>query len=347
MHRASGTPAGTSRPGFAIAIALALALFLPPSVPAVAQSRSCPTPVSLEAPGNPLAWRAEPDLAPIARALAENRALLAPLPGIGDPGPVLAEAYGRPTVWVLGDLACIEAHGLAPAQPDWVAGLASGRAGYMALRAEAEGVGSLPTVFRHELAHLALHAATDGRASRWLQEGYAQYASGSWNWQQAWRIRFTLLVRGGDVLEGLTLGFPRDAEGARLAYLLSYTAVHELANLGGERGLATFFRALREGATTDEALREVFGLTLAGFEERWRERVETRYGWLYLISRASVFWVAVTLLLIWMGWRRRRRDRRRMEELREAERREASRGEERGPWEAGGWEPGRPPRGPP
>ncbi len=349
MRRSSDTKAAADRSSlewvpFPLALALLAVLGLPHA--AVPQPDPCPEPVPVDVEGSPLIWRAEPDLRPIARALAENRALLAPLPGIGDPAAALAGAFQRPTVWILGDLGCVEAHGLAPAQPDWVAGLASGRGGYIALRAErgGGGPGSLATVFRHELAHLGLYAATDGRAPRWLQEGYAQYASGSWNWEEAWRLRVALLFRGEDALRELALGFPRDAEGARLAYLLSYTAVHELAAMGGERGLAAFFGAYREGGGTDAALRRVYGLTLGRFEERWRERVEARYGWLYVVSRASVFWVAVTLLLLWMGWRRRRRDRRRLEGLREAERREEGRGEE-GPWEEGGWDPRRPPRG--
>lgn len=316
-------------------------------VPVPTFPQECPEPVAVEAPGSPLEWRAAPGLEGSARALAGRRGLAAPLPAIGPPEAFLAGS--RPTVYLLRDLACLGAHGLARPQPDWVAGVASAEGGFVALRADpARGdLRELGTVFRHELAHLALSAATGDRAPRWLQEGYAQYASGSWNWREAWRIRLALLFRGEDPLRELRLGFPGNAEGARLAYLLSYTAVSELVRMAGEPGLAAFFAELREGATLDGALRRVYGLSLHRFEERWRERTEARYGWLYLLSRASVFWVAVTLLLLWMGWRRRRRDRRRMEALREAERREAARGEERKPWADGGWTPGRPPRGMP
>lgn len=324
----------------------AAAAGFPPAGDQARGASRCPEPVAVGAPGSPVAWRAPPELERVARALAENRKLLAPLPGIGEPGAVLE---GRPTVWVVEDLGCLEAYGLGGVRPDWVAGVASSSGGFIALRASRErgDLSALPAVFRHELAHLALAAAAGGRAPRWLQEGYAQYAAGSWDWREAWRLRFALLLRGGDILEGLSLGFPRDAEGARLAYLLSYTAVHELVSMAGSDGLAAFFGALRQGDGVDGALRRVYGLTLDQFEERWRGRVETRYGWLYVVSRASVFWLAVTLLLLWMGWRRRRRDRRRMEALREAERREAERGEEPRPWEEAGWTPGRPPGGPP
>lgn len=291
----------------------------------------CPEPLPVEPagaePGRLFRWRAEPGLEPVARALARSRELLSPLPGIGEVADALGE--GPVTVWLLEDLGCLAAHGLGDARPDWVAGVASRGGEFIALRVD-RGAGdlrSLPGVFRHEVAHLALDAATGRNAPRWLHEGYAQYAAGSWDWQEAWRLRLVLLGRGGELLRELSLGFPRDAEGARLAYLLSYTALHELASMGGEDGLFAFFLQLREGASADQALRRVFGLTEAQFEERWRRRVAERYGILYVLSRASVFWVAVTLLLLWLGGRRRRRDRERMAELRAQDEREAALGE--------------------
>ena len=72
----------------------------------------------------------------------------------------------------------------------------------------------------------------------------------------------------------------------------------------------------------DEALRRVYGLTESQFETRWKRTVTQRFGVLYVISRATVFWVAVTFLVLWLGWRRRRRDRAKMARLKEAERRE-------------------------
>lgn len=303
----------------------------------------CPEPVEVETLGTPFSWRAEPQLAGTARLLAGEAASRAPLPGIGDPTGVLP---APPTIWVLEELDCLARHGLSGTQPDWVAGVASSAGGFVALRAGGDrGLPSLRSVLRHELAHLALAAVTEDRAPRWLHEGYAQYASGSWDWREAWRLRFVLLVDRDDLLSSLSSSFPRDPERARIAYLLSYTAVRELAALAGEGALAAFFEALGRGEGTDGSLRLVYGLTLDRFEERWRERVKARYGWLYLLSRISVFWLALTLLLVWVGRRRRLHNRRRMEALREAERGEEARGEHAEPWREGGWRPGRPPRG--
>lgn len=284
---------------------------------------ACPRPAPVDGTGDhPFRWRAVDGLEGVARALAGRGELLRPMPGLGDPVPWILEAARRPpTVYVLEDLGCLEALGLAGARPDWVAGVASFDGNWIALRAgPAEGgLRDVPTVYRHEVAHLALHAAAGGSVPRWLHEGYAQYAAGAWDWRQAWRLRFILFGSGNDLLDRLSLGFPGSESGARAAYLLSYTAVHELASISGTSGLASLFGAFRQGLDADLAMRRVYGLTLDQFEERWRKGVTQRYGILYILSRAAVFWTAVTLLLLWFGWRRKQRDRRKLQRMKEEE----------------------------
>lgn len=292
-------------------------------IPSLERSE-CAAPVVVDLEDQtPFIWKAQPGLEWVARSLAARPGLWRSLPGIGS---VALSMPTGPIVWVLEDLGCLPGLGLAGEQPDWVAGVASTTGNLIVLQADRAGedLRVLSAVFRHEVAHLALGSASAGHAPRWLQEGYAQYAAGAWDWQEAWRLRFVLLATGGELLGDLSWSFPREPGEARLAYLLSYTAVHELAALGGDAGLAFLFAQLRDGASLDAAMRRVFGLTEAQFQERWRKRVIRRYGMLYILSRASLFWLTVTLLLLWLGGRRRRRDRQRMQALREAERREAA-----------------------
>ena len=56
-------------------------------------------------------------------------------------------------------------------------------------------------------------------------------------------------------LDSLTLDWPARAADARLAYLLSASAVRFLAERGGERGLGAFFHAWRDSGSFDAALR--------------------------------------------------------------------------------------------
>ena len=105
-----------------------------------------------------------------------------------------------------------------------------------------------------------------------------------------------------------------------MGYLLSYTAVHELAAMGGEPGLRAVFRHLREGRSFEQALRLTFGVSAEQFEARWKKSLVDRYGWLYLLSRAGVFWIGVTALVLFVALRRARTDRMRLDALRESER---------------------------
>lgn len=266
----------------------------------------------------PVRIRAEEGLAELARSLARDERAWAPLPAIGD----LRSAVPSPLeVWVVSDLGRIPGRGRGGEAEPWVAGFADPGRNLVALRAGEDGPGDLAALrrtFRHELAHLALSHATGDRAPRWLHEGYAQLVAGDWDWQEAWRLRVSLF-REDELLRSLSLDFPAREPDARAAYLLSYTAVHELLRTGGEGALASFFAALREGRDVDAALRKVYHLTEAQFEERWRKSVKGRYGWLYLLSRASLFWVFLTLALLALGWKRWRHQKERWEELRRAD----------------------------
>lgn len=286
-------------------------------MPAAAQSQD--RSVAIE--GAPLPVRASPPLAELARNLAAHPATWAPMPGIGGPEAWFDEP---PTLWIVEDLSEVPGGGPGRREEEWAAGFADFERNVIAVRAGPEGPGRLDALrrtLRHELAHAALHRAAGGAAPRWLHEGYAQLVAGGWDWRQAWRLRFALMDEE-ELLRDLALDFPRDEERARTAYLLSYTAVQRLARGPEGAALGSLFERLREGATLDEAMRDVYAMTLDQFEKQWRESVKDRYGWLFLLGRASLFWVVLTLALLLLGWRRWRYDRRRWEQMREREARE-------------------------
>jgi hypothetical protein len=161
---------------------------------------------------------------------------------------------------------------------------------------------------RHELAHLALHTYLPPPIPRWFDEGYATWTSGGWDQSSAWQIRAAFLLRRAPPLDSLALTWPRGAEQARLAYLLSASAVQYLAEIGGEAGFAALLEAWRQEGSFDTALRRVYGMTPGQFEAAWRRMVKQRYGWLLAFSQVSVIWLVVSLLLfVLFGMRRRRR----------------------------------------
>ena len=271
------------------------------------------------APGAPsrVTLHGDPGLAGLGPALLADPSVWRPFPGIGTLPDVGIDSL---ELWVTSDLGSAPPEDLRRPE-SWVAGTADPAARRIALRTGPGlgGPGGLRTVLRHELAHLAVEAATGGNYPRWLTEGYAQYASGEWSLEDAWQLQAAFLRRGATTLEQIDLRFRRHPVEARIGYLLSYTAVNELVSLGGEAGLAAVFRRLKDGETFAEALRGTYGITEKAFEARWRRSLVDRYGWLYLLSRAGLFWLGVTCLVLFVALRRSRSDRRRLDALRAGE----------------------------
>lgn len=301
------TPSGLGR--VAVALVVALAALAPGAVGTAT--------ILQQTSGVHFRIRADAGLDEMASRIVTDRGALSDFPGIGAPGMWIRDTVD---LILVRDLNSLKASEFGPPEP-WVAGLADPAGLRIALRAgtELETLSTLRTVFRHELAHLLVHSATGGAAPRWLHEGYAQLASGAWGWNDAWKIQIALFRTGSGSLRDVDLRFRGNREDVRLAYLLAYTVVQELYSTGGDAGLSALFTTLRKGDSLDAGLRQVYGLTQEQFERRWRATVLDRYGWLYLLSRAALFWFLITGVVLTVGLRRMRRDRRRLEEMRERE----------------------------
>lgn len=167
-------------------------------------------------------------------------------------------------------------------------------------------------ILRHEVAHLVLHERLPGIVPHWFDEGYAEVASGGWDVESAWQLRLAFVTGSTPPLDSLTLDWPRGEGEARLAYLLSATAVDYLRRRGGERGMALLFSNWREQKDLEAAIRTTFGITFGQFEDEWRRDVRTRYGWLALLTNVGVIWLVATGLVLAAWIPRRRRNRRKL-----------------------------------
>lgn len=175
-------------------------------------------------------------------------------------------------------------------------------------------------VLRHEWAHLGLHQYLgELRVPRWFDEGYAQYAAGGWDYTQAWRLRVLLALGRAPAMDSLTLDWPRDRASADAAYLLAASAVGYLLHESGDRGLEVFLARWRADGDFETALRATFGVSSGQMEEDWRGWVRAHYGWLFVLSRSAVFWMALTLILLLMFRSRHTRNRERLARLRAGE----------------------------
>jgi hypothetical protein len=203
---------------------------------------------------------------------------------------------------------------VGPFAPEWGAAVAFPGSNRIIMQGSSAGAdaGNPVETFRHELAHLALHEAMGDLPPRWFDEGYASWAAHEWNREDVLATNFGLAWRGMPTLEELDERFEHGATSAQEAYALAYRAVADLAELGGDKGLAPLFARWKEQGSLEKAVRLTYGITLTGFEERWQSRTKRRYGALALFSNLAVGGVLVSLVLLPLYLARRRRDKARL-----------------------------------
>jgi len=253
------------------------------------------------------------EYAPRQRGLAREVMAAARTP-VRFPGMGLVSVPESTTIVLAADAAAFRA-ATGGGAPEWAGGVAIPDLrrivlpAYPAAHVREEDRG---TVLRHEVAHLVLNERMPGIVPRWFDEGYAEVASGGWDVESAWQLRLAFVTGGTPPLDSLNLDWPRGEREARLAYLLSATAVDYLRRRGGERGMELLFANWREQKELEAALRTTFGITFGQFEDEWRRDVRTRYGWLALLSNMAVIWLVATALVLAAWIPRRRRNRRKL-----------------------------------
>lgn len=268
--------------------------------------------------------RYSPGDEPVARRVMRTATQPLPLPGIPAGG-----VQPRATIVLASSPARFEE--AARGAPDWSAGVAVPRDRLIVLPAYRSSRTPLqdPIVaLRHELVHLALSDYLRAPIPRWFDEGYATWASGEWDEGSGWKIRLALLRGAAPPLDSLRLGWPEGAAPARLAYLLSASAVRYLADRGSATAFEAFLMAWRQEGSFDTALRSVYQITPTRFEREWRTMVRERYGWLLAVSQVGAFWLFLTVLLLVLGTVRKRRDRARLRQMEAEDRMLAAAGEE-------------------
>ncbi len=173
---------------------------------------------------------------------------------------------------------------------------------------------------RHEWAHLGLSSELEGlRAPRWFNEGYAQWASGGFDATEVWRLRVLLALGRTPPMDSLELRWPSGRTQAELAYLLSASAITYLLAGSGDRGLAVFIERWKGLRSFERAFRSTFGVTTAQFEEDWKKHIRKRYGWLFVLSHSTVFWMLLALVVLVMVHVRQGRNREHLARLRAGE----------------------------
>jgi hypothetical protein len=205
--------------------------------------------------------------------------------------------------------------------PEWGSAIAFPESRRIVLQGRRAGsdAGDPLSVLRHELAHLALHEQLGNLPPRWFDEGYASLAAGEWGREEVLMTNLALALRGMPTLDELEASFGEGASSAQSAYALAFRAVSELNQMDSEHGLTLFMGYWKATRSLELAMRQAYGLTLADFERRWRQRTRRQYGALALVSNVTLAALLLLFVLTPLYVARRRRDRRRLERMKEAD----------------------------
>lgn len=194
--------------------------------------------------------------------------------------------------------------------PPWIVGLAEGSSEIIIFpeRVLPYPYDSMDSVFRHEVAHLALDARAGGEAlPRWFHEGVAMSVDRGWGMEG--RLRLLLEMAGNPGTADLTRLFASRAQPeAAQAYGLSAALVADLRRRHGDTVPGTIAARVANGASFASAFAAETGETpdLAA-SRAWSVYVRST-NWLPALTSGSAVW-SLILALAGAAWIARRRAR--------------------------------------
>jgi hypothetical protein len=203
---------------------------------------------------------------------------------------------------------------VGPGAPEWGAAITFPESHRVIMQGRSAGseAGDPREVFRHELAHLALHEFLGDLPPRWFDEGYASYSAHEWNREDVVAANLALALRGAPTFSELDTRLGGGTTTAQNAYALAYRAVVDLAGLDTAHGLSRFFAAWKTQGDLDRAMRSTYGMTLAGYEKDWQRRTRRRYGALALIGDVTFGGLFLLVVVLPLYVVRRQRYRRKL-----------------------------------
>jgi hypothetical protein len=173
----------------------------------------------------------------------------------------------------------------------------------------------LNEVFRHELAHLALHEALEGHhVPLWLNEGFAIHLSGESSLARMQTLWSATLSETLMPLSQLDQHFPDDIVQTPIAYAESADVVRYLLRTRYSQRFVAMLRRVRSGqpfasAMTDAYGFEVYGVGENSLEDEWRRDVAKRYSFWPVLFSGSMVWIGALGLFV-VGYFRRRKQQR-------------------------------------
>lgn len=169
--------------------------------------------------------------------------------------------------------------------------------------------GSLEELLVHEVTHVLLARAAGGAAlPRWFHEGVALVAAHGWDLGDRGRLLAGGMGGGPTTTAELERAFAGGQGEVDAAYALSGALAQELLRRHGRGAVAEIAAELAAGRSFDDGFAAATGEDLATFESGFWRRFRLVYRWLPFLTSAATLWLAITLLAVVAGARRRARD---------------------------------------
>jgi hypothetical protein len=200
---------------------------------------------------------------------------------------------------------------LAQQVSPWTAGFAIGEASLVVLfpsRSATYPHDTLEDVLRHEVAHVLISRAANGRpVPRWFHEGLAMAAERPWGLEDRTRLATTLLFGPRLTLHGIDALFAGGQEAQTRGYSLAAAVVRYMISEHGAAAPAEILRRVADGGAFEDATASVVQRSIPYFESEFWDRQRTWTMWVPLLASSTVLWLGVIGLATLAVRRRRQR----------------------------------------
>jgi len=161
-------------------------------------------------------------------------------------------------------------------EPSWIGGQAFPSQNIVIIGIAPQDIEWGTHAIAHELTHVLVGHFTFsclGDVPAWLDEGLASFSEGAL--EPASKAHFDEAVHNNSLipLRALSGSFSEEFNKADLSYSQSYSVVNYLIDEYGQEKMNRLLAALRDGATIDEALVNVYGFDVDGLDNAWRAAI--------------------------------------------------------------------------
>jgi hypothetical protein len=195
--------------------------------------------------------------------------------------------------------------------PEWAAGLSLSDKGVIIIAngvAKGGAVHNVKQTLRHEMAHVAVDRAKDGKAfPRWFHEGFAVWFADEWTPERSEKLSRAASFDRIQKFSEIERGFPSHQHSASLAYDQSFHFVRSLGEDYGTDVYAKLFKAMDE-KNFDDAFVSATDHSLVYVETKWLAKLKKGQSPWSIVSDANILFFGASVLFVVAFLIRRRRN---------------------------------------